>query len=58
MATNTGKDYRKGSVKNRIQKFNKVTNEWVKYNTNTNEELERKKGEPFKGVAEYIDERL
>ncbi len=58
MATNTGKGYRKGAVKNRIQKLDKEANEWVKYDTDTNEELERKTGEPFKGIAEYIDERL
>jgi len=58
MGTNTGKDYRIGSVRDRVQRYNKKTGNWEKVDTNTGEVVEIKEGnEPFKGVAQQIDDR-
>lgn len=58
MGTNTGKNHRVGSVKDRVQAFNPKTEEWVKMNTETGKIIDVKKdGEPFKGVAKQKDER-
>ncbi len=57
MATNTGKDYRKGSVRDRIQKQNPKTGNWEKIDTNTGKVIDTKEGEPFKGVAQETDDR-
>ena len=51
MASNTGKDSRKGSVKERSQAYNSTTKQWVKRDTSTGKFIAAKKdGEPFKGV--------
>ena len=51
MATNSGKNSRKGSVKSRTQVFNPVTNQWVKRDSATGQFMAAKKdSEPFKGV--------
>ena len=57
MATNTGKDYRKGSVRDRVQKQNPITGDWEKIDTNTDKVIDTKKGDPFKGVAQETDDR-
>lgn len=52
MAKNTGDDYRKGAVKERIQIQNPVTGQWVKVDTATGRILEQKKTPgPYKGVT-------
>ena len=56
MATNTGENYREGSVKDRIQLCDPETKICTKYDTNTNEVLDVKIGK-FKGVAECKDLR-
>lgn len=56
MASNTGNNYRNGSVKDRIQVCNPITKVCTKYNTKTGEELDSKDGE-YKGVAKCDDER-
>ncbi len=58
MGKNTGEDYRIGSIKNRIQKKDSKTGEWIKIDTESGKELERKEGDPFKGVAKEVDDRL
>ena len=55
MATNTGDDYRKGSVRDREQY--KKGNIWYKVDTDTGKVIETKEGEPFKGVAQRKDDR-
>ncbi|WP_227103439.1 hypothetical protein [Chromobacterium rhizoryzae] len=57
MATNTGKDYRQGSVKDRTQVHNPKTDSWVKRDTGNGQFIDSKQGEPFKGVAKEIDHR-
>ncbi len=58
MATNTGKNHRNGSVKNRTQVYNPITNTWVKRDAETGQFLNQKSdGKPFKGVAKEEDER-
>jgi hypothetical protein len=57
MGTNTGKNYRKGSIKERIQKYNPKTGDWLKIDTETNNVIDTKKDEPFKGVAKHVDDR-
>lgn len=63
MAKDTGKGYRVGSVKDRTQSKNPVTNDWTKRNETP---ASKKKGEfmdvknsgkPFKGVAKEPDKR-
>lgn len=58
MAKNTGEDYRIGSVKKRVQQQDVVTGEWIKFDTETGKEIERKEGNGFKGVAKVVDDRL
>jgi hypothetical protein len=59
MATNTGNSYRKGSVKNRIQIYNTKTKLYSKINTINGKIIDTKtSGGKFKGVAEYVDDRL
>lgn len=55
MARNTGEDYRKGSVKDRVQ-YQKG-GKWYKVDTDTGKVLDIKEGEPFKGVAKKKDDR-
>lgn len=51
MATNSGKDSRKGAVKNRSQVFNPTTGNYVKRDTKTGRFIDVKSdGKPFKGV--------
>lgn len=58
MAKNTGKGYRKGSVKDRTQIQNPKTGQWVKRDTETGRFMDAKEdGEPFKGVAKEVDDR-
>lgn len=63
MATNTGEDYRKGSVDNRTQVENPKTEKWVKRNRDADSDADgefmesKKDGEPFKGVAKEPDGR-
>lgn len=59
MATNTGNGYRKGSVKDRIQVYNPKTNLYSKIDMNSGKIIDTKtSGGKFKGVAEYVDDRL
>jgi hypothetical protein len=48
MATNTGKGYREGAVKNRSQL--KTLGGWTERDRNTGRFLRGKPGEPYKGV--------
>jgi hypothetical protein len=51
MAKNTGKSFRRGSVKGRSQSFNPKTKEFVERDTVTGRFLNAKgDGKPFKGV--------
>lgn len=51
MATNTGKDYRKGAVDNRSQVLNPKTDQYVKRDSVTGQFMDVKQdGTPFKGV--------
>lgn len=51
MATNSGKDSRKGAVKNRSQVFNPTTGNYIKRDTQTGKFIDVKTdGKPFKGV--------
>ena len=51
MATNSGKDSRKGAVKNRSQVFNPTTGNYIKRDTQTGKFIDVKSdGKPFKGV--------
>ncbi len=53
MAANTGKDYRQGAVKDRVQILNPITNRYVKIDTNTGRIIDTKKTPgPYKGVTE------
>ncbi|GGD57986.1 hypothetical protein GRI62_01790 [Erythrobacter arachoides] len=63
MAKNTGEGYREGSVDNRTQVHNPVTNQFVKRNRDpesggNGQFMDVKQdGEPFKGVAHEPDGR-
>ncbi|MNC55201.1 hypothetical protein D3C75_1047180 [compost metagenome] len=58
MATNTGKGYRQGSVRDRTQVQNPTNGNWTKRDTDTGKFIEQKQdGEPFKGVAKEVDDR-
>jgi hypothetical protein len=58
MATNTGNNHRKGSVKDRCQTYNPKTDQWVKRDSNTGQFMGSKSdGTPYKGVAKYTDDR-
>lgn len=58
MATNTGKGYRQGSVKDRTQVQNPVNGNYTKRDTETGRFIDQKQdGEPFKGVAKETDDR-
>jgi len=58
MATNTGKDYRQGSVRDREQFYNPKTKLWSKIDTTTGKILDTKMdGTPFKGVPKNKDGR-
>lgn len=58
MAKNTGKGYRKGSVKDETQIQNPATGDWTKRSRDDGEFKDVKKdGEPFKGVAKEPDKR-
>lgn len=63
MATNTGKDHRKGAVNDRTQVENPKTGNFVKRNRDSDSEHEgefmdvKQDGEKFKGVAEEPDDR-
>lgn len=51
MATNTGKNYRRGAVKNRVQVYNPLTKRWVKLDTTTGRIVDHKKTEgEYKGI--------
>ena len=51
MAKNTGKDYRKGEVRDRSQVLNPKTEQWVKRDKKTGKFIDVKEtGKPFKGV--------
>lgn len=57
MATNTGDNHRIGSIKNRSQFYNEVTDTYFKRDATTGRIVDGKKGEPFKGVAKEHDGR-
>jgi len=59
MATNTGKDYRKGAVDNRTQlDLDPKNGKFVKRDRETGQFVDLKKDEkPFKGVAHEPDKR-
>ena len=63
MAINTGKGYRKGSVKNRTQVKNPATGDDVKRNETPGSKKKgqfmnvKSDGKPFKGVAKEPDKR-
>jgi hypothetical protein len=51
MATNTGKGWRQGPVKERVQVQNPVTKQWIKIDTKSGRIVDVKKGaEPYKGI--------
>lgn len=51
MATNTGKGFRRGAVKNRVQVLNPLTRRWVKLDTTTGRIVDHKKTPgPYKGI--------
>lgn len=51
MAKNTGKSFRRGSVKNRSQTYNPRNERWIKRDETTGRFVALKRdGEPFKGV--------
>lgn len=56
MATNTGDDYRKGSVIDRIQVCDNDTGICKKIDTNTNKVIDQKEGK-YKGIADHTDKR-
>jgi hypothetical protein len=57
MATNTGKDFRRGAVKERTQ-FQHENGDWQKRDEQTGQFMERKSSPgPFKGVAKEPDGR-
>lgn len=52
MATNSGKNSRKGAVKDRSQVYNPSTGNYVKRDTNTGKFIDVKSdGKPYKGVT-------
>jgi hypothetical protein len=63
MAKNTGEDYRKGSVNDRSQVENPMTDQYVKRNRDPDSEDAgefmdvKQRGKKFKGVAEEPDRR-
>lgn len=57
MASNTGNDYRIGSVCDRTQIYNPKNDSWMKRDTNTGRFMDQKNGDPFKGVAKEKDGR-
>jgi len=57
MATNTGKDFRIGSVKERSQTYNPKTETWVKRGPDGQFMDVKSDGTPFKGVAKEQDGR-
>ena len=59
MATNTGKNYRKGSVDNRTQlDLDPKRGKFVKRDTTSGRFIDLKQDEkPFKGIAEEPDKR-
>jgi hypothetical protein len=63
MAKDTGKDYRKGAVKERTQVENPRGEKWTKRDETPGSEKrgefreKKESGEPFKGVAKEKDER-
>lgn len=58
MATNTGSNYRRGSVDNRSQSQNPKNDQWTKRDTDTGRFKDQKSsGGPFKGVAKEPDGR-
>jgi hypothetical protein len=58
MATNTGKDHRIGSVKDRTQVHNPHNDTYIKRDTDTGRFMDVKSdGKPFKGVAKEVDKR-
>jgi len=58
MATNTGKNSRNGSVKDRTQIQNPQNGLWIKRDRDNGQFIQQKKdGEPFKGIAKEKDHR-
>lgn len=57
MATNTGENHRIGSIKDRSQFYNEVTDIYIKRDATTGRFMEGKQGNPFKGVAKEPDGR-
>lgn len=58
MAKNTGDNFRRGSVDNRTQSKNPLTNNFTKRDTQTGRFMDQKEGgKPFKGVAQEVDKR-
>ncbi len=56
MATNSGDDFRIGSVKDRIQVCDIETGVCKKIDTNTNKVIDQKQG-LYKGIADHTDDR-
>jgi hypothetical protein len=50
MATNTGRDYRRGAVRQRSQAFNPLTRSWTKRGQNGQFVDGKSDKQPFKGV--------
>jgi hypothetical protein len=58
MSKNTGHSSRTGSVKERVQVKNPVTNRYVKIDTNTGRIVDQKKSPgPYKGVKDITRNR-
>ncbi len=58
MATNTGNDSRKGSVRDRSQVQNPKNGNYTKRDTDSGQFMDQKQdGKPFKGVAKEVDNR-
>jgi len=51
MAKNTGKNFRRGAVRDRSQTYNPRTETWTKRDSGSGRFIDQKKGgDPFKGV--------
>lgn len=57
MATNTGKNHRIGSIKDRSQFHNEMNDTYFKRDATTGRIMEGKQDTPFKGVAKEHDGR-
>ncbi len=58
MARNTGRDFRRGAVRDRSQTYNSKTETWTKRDAETGQFMDGKAdGNPFKGVRKEKSEK-